>query len=92
MYEVLAIQSFGSTSSFTLRGFRIVRLLQPLSQIGIFSDLETIFHAIGAALIPMATVLLFIWFVLILFGIMGIAQEKLASIIPLVNCGSLLRE
>ena len=73
VYEVLAIQSFGSTSSFTLRGFRIVRLLQPLSQIGIFSDLETIFHAIGAALIPMATVLLFIWFVLILFGIMGIA-------------------
>ncbi|MFN9899511.1 MAG: ion transporter, partial [bacterium] len=52
---------------------RIVRLLKPLSQIGIFADLETIFDAIGSSLKPMATVLLFIWFVLILFGIMGIA-------------------
>jgi hypothetical protein len=69
----VAFQFSGGNSNFSLRGFRIVRLLKPLGQIGVFSDLETIFAAFGAALKPMATVLLFIWFVLILFGIMGMA-------------------
>ena len=73
VYEVVIFTASSSASSFTLRGLRIVRLLKPLSQIGIFADLETIFDAIGSSLKPMATVLLFIWFVLILFGIMGIA-------------------
>ena len=63
----------GGTSNFSLRGFRLMRLLKPVGQLGVFSDLQTIFHAFGMALTPMATVLLFIWFVLILFGIMGMA-------------------
>ena len=72
--EVVVFTASSSASSVTLRGLRIVRLLKPLSQVGVFADIETIFDAIGSSLKPMATVLLFIWFVLILFGIMGIAM------------------
>lgn len=72
MVEV-TFQLLGGNSNLSLRGLRIVRMLKPLGKIGVFSDLETIFAAILAALKPMATVLLFIWFVLILFGIMGMA-------------------
>ena len=73
VYETISVVLMGSASTFSLRGFRLMRLLKPLGQIGVFSDLETIFHAFGQALIPMATVLMFIWFVLVLFGIMGVA-------------------
>ena len=71
IYETVSL-SLG-LSSFTMRGLRLVRLMKPLGRLALFTDLETIFHAFGMALRPMATVLLFIWFILILFGIMGMS-------------------
>ena len=73
IYETAAQMVFKSSSQFSLRGLRLMKLLKPLGQIGVFSDLETIFHTFSHSIKPMATVLLFIWFVLILFGIMGMA-------------------
>ena len=77
-YET-SIAMAGGTSNFSLRGLRMMRLLKPVGQLGVFSDLQTIFHAFGMALAPMATVLLFIWFILILFGICGMAVYGKAS-------------
>lgn len=73
IYETFSSLYFNHKSNLSLRALRLIRILQPISQLGVFSDIETIFTAITRSLLPMATVLLFIWFILILFGIMGMS-------------------
>jgi len=71
--ETVMSMTVGNSTNLSLRGFRTIRLLQPLANLDIFSDLEIIFDAFAQAILPMTTVLLFIWFILILFAIMGMA-------------------
>jgi len=52
---------------------RLFRLLKPVSQLSLFSDLEIIFHALSSALLPMLTVLALISFVFILMSIIGMS-------------------
>jgi hypothetical protein len=78
-YETLNAVALGGTLSLSLRGLRLIRLMQPIGQLRIFSELGTVFESLGLALMPMLTVLLFIWFILILFGIMGMSIWGKAS-------------
>jgi hypothetical protein len=71
--ETVMTMTVGNSTNLSLRGFRTIRLLKPLANLDIFSDLEIIFDAFAQAILPMTTVLLFIWFILILFAIMGMA-------------------
>ena len=73
VFETINAVALAGTSSFSLRAFRLIRILQVIGHLYVFSDLETIFMTINRALKPMITVLLLIWFVLTLFGIMGMA-------------------
>ena len=52
---------------------RLFRLLKPVSQLWLFSDLEIIFHALSSALLPMLTVMSLISFVFILMSIIGMS-------------------
>jgi hypothetical protein len=70
-YETISTLRAGNATSLSLRGLRLTRLFKPLSKLIVFSELDTIFISIGKSLKPMATVLLFIWFVMVLFGIIG---------------------
>ena len=57
--------------TFSLRALRLFRLLKPLSQLELFSDLEIIFHALAAAMLPIITILSLILFVFIFLSIIG---------------------
>jgi hypothetical protein len=72
-YPLEIASSLVTDNTFSLRALRLFRLLLPISQLWIFSDLEIIFHAIASALLPMITVLALIFFVFLLLGIMGMS-------------------
>ena len=70
--EIIVVLFWGQ-SNFSFRGLRLLRLLKPLGQLGLFSDLETVWHAFGDSMKPMATVMALIGFVTILFCIIGMS-------------------
>ena len=69
--EVAYIYIFASDCPWSFRALRLFRLLKPVGQLGLFSELETIFESIIKALYPMAVVLSLILFVLVLYSIIG---------------------
>jgi hypothetical protein len=69
--EVAYIYIFSSPCPFSFRALRLFRLLKPVGQLGLFSEVETIFESIIKALYPMAVVLSLILFVLVLYSIIG---------------------
>jgi len=72
-YPLEIASSLVTDHTFSLRALRLFRLLLPISQLWIFSDLEIIFHAIASALLPMFTVLALIFCAFLLLGIMGMS-------------------
>jgi hypothetical protein len=69
--EVAYLYIFSSPFPWSFRALRLFRLLKPVGQLGMFSDLETIFESIIKALYPMAVVLSLLAFVLVLYSIIG---------------------
>ena len=51
--QAFVLLSVDSSSFFTLRGLKLLRLLKPLGQLVLFSDLETVFDTIKKAIAPM---------------------------------------
>ena len=68
--EVVTVVIYGA-SPISCRGLRLLRLFKPVGQLGLFSDLETIFESIIDAMAPMGVVMSLILFVLVLYGIIG---------------------
>jgi hypothetical protein len=51
--QAFVFLSVDGSSFFTLRGLKLLRLLKPLGQLVLFSDLETVFDTIKKAIAPM---------------------------------------
>jgi hypothetical protein len=51
--QAFVFLSVAGSSFFTLRGLKLLRLLKPLGQLVLFSDLETVFDTIKKAIAPM---------------------------------------